>query len=236
MIDTDTNTPRELIGSTPRRIRLLGDGVRIGIISATFLAFPILLGIWSCIQIWHRAELQRDGLEVVGKVTGFGSGRGAGMVKYSFSVNGTAFSGQAPEPENLFGRIGQFDRIRILFLPENPAINHPEGWEWTIINPVGDAVMIFIAILGGIFMSMLFRERRLAREGIPAVGVVTSIARKNRTFWVEYGFSTDDRRPITGSGYSSDPQEIGASVWVLYLPQNPGRNQPYPLSSFRVDQ
>ena len=165
MTNLDTNfnsgvvpvTPRELIGPTPRRVRLFGDGVRIGMISAIFFAGVILMGIWSCIQIRHRAELQRDGLEVVGRVTGLGSGRGAGLVKYSFTVNGTAFSGQAPEPENLVGRIGEFDHIRVLFLPENPAINHPEGWEWTVMDTGWIAVMTIIAIFGSVFMTILWR-------------------------------------------------------------------------------
>src|ERR1035438_8704013 len=172
MIDMDTNTPRELIGPTPRKVRLFGDGIRFGIISVTFLAIPILLGIWSCIQIRYRAELQRDGRQVVGRVTGLGTGRGAGLVKYSFTVNGTAFSGQAPEPDNLAGRIGEYDHIRVLFLPENPAINHPEGWEWTYVDPVGTVGMIFFAICGSVFMTILCRERKLAIEGRPAVGIV----------------------------------------------------------------
>jgi hypothetical protein len=221
---------------------LFGDGVKFGIIAVSLLALVAVSSLWFCAdaikQIKQRAVLQREGREVVGEITRQRSGSRISVpsVSYTFTVNGTAFSGWAQMPQNLVGSLRESDHILVRFLPANPAINHPDAWEWSVLLNLESIVfMIFFAIMGSVVMVILSRERRLASEGMPSVGVVTICAPKDRTFWVKYDFSTEVGRSIKGSGYSSSRQEIGASICVLYLPQNPRRNHPYPLPNFRVE-
>jgi hypothetical protein len=235
-------TPRELIGPTPRKAHLFGDGVKFGIIAVSLLALVAVSGLWFCAdairQIQQRAVLQREGREVVGEITRQRSGSRISVpsVSYTFTVNGTAFSGWAQMPQNLAGSLRESDHILVRFLPANPAINHPDAWAWSVLlNLDWIAVQILFAIIGSVVMVILSRERRLASEGRPSVGVVATCAPKDRTFWVKYDFSTEDGRSIKGSGYCWSRQEIGASICVLYLPQNPRRNRPYPLPNFRVE-
>lgn len=142
-------------------------------------------------------------------------------------------------PGSLFRSLRESDHIFIRFLPADPTMNHPEAWDWPILlDPLGSIFLscfiISITIIGIAIITYLYRERRLVREGRPSVGVVTTCKPKNRTFWVEYGFRTEDGRSIDGSGYSSDPQENGSSICVLNLPRNPSQSNPYPLPNFYV--
>jgi hypothetical protein len=142
-------------------------------------------------------------------------------------------------PGSLYGDFQESDRILIRFLPSDPTVNHPDAWDWPLfLEPIDTIIMssfyIFFGAMGCIMLAILYRERKLAREGRPAVAVVSTCARKDRTFRAQYEFRTEDGSSIEDSGYCSIQYEPGAIICVLYLPQNPRRNDPYPLPNFRV--
>jgi len=238
-----SDAPSELIGPTPRKIRLCGDGLICLGVALSFLLTASVLGLWLSVntftQMQQRTALQRDSRVVVAKATTrFARGHTSALyVRYTFIVDGAAYSAEKTVPDNLFVSVRDSDHFLVRYLPTNPVINYPDGWEWSLPLNLGSvAFWITIVAIGVGFMMPLIRERRLAREGVPAVGVVTSSVLKNRTFWVEYDFCVDGGRSIKGSGYPSSRQDIGAKIWVLYLRQDPRRNQPYPVSLFRADQ
>jgi len=230
--------PRELTGSTPRQVRLMGNGVKAVILGAFLLAIATAVGILLCTnavkQIHRRTALRRDGRVVVGEVTREG-GRRVSFVEYTFTVRGSAFSGWAQLPDDLLGRIRKSDHIFVRFLPADPAINHPDAWEWSVLfDSVPIVEFAFFLAAGGSFFAILFTERRFVREGRPTVATVTSCKRRERLFFLEYDFSKEDGTSIKGSGESRSPRKIGSNIYVLYLPQSPHRSRPYPTLSFRV--
>jgi hypothetical protein len=172
---------------------------------------------------------------VVGKVTGFSIARYAPMgVSYRFLVDGVTYSGEAKEPAGGTS-LEKADEIPIRFLPSNPAINHPDAWEWSpAIGWLYTAGEIFFTAMGGFVFAFFWRDRRLAREGKAAAGVVTSCTRDDRRFDVGYEFCTEDGLPMRGKSDCADEYGVGARVWILYLPQKPRRNQMYPLLFFDV--
>ncbi len=128
--------------------------------------------------------------------------------------------------------------VMIAYLPTDPTINHPVGWEestWSIWSPL----MVALApALGGLsFAIMLSSKRRLLVEGLSAQGHITEIAKGNRGgFIMKYEFTTQ-AGDLVGGGCSVDkPREVGSSVCVLYSPTRPWRSQIYPMEAFRVDQ
>ena len=139
-------------------------------------------------------------------------------------------------PDDLVGTIRQPDRILVRFLPADPAINHPDAWEWSLLfNAKAIYVSVFFLILGSFILAILYAERRFVREGSPTVATVTSCKLKAGLFILEYDFSAEDGASIKGSGESRIPREIGLNISVLYLPQNPRRSRPYPTPNFRVE-
>jgi hypothetical protein len=236
--------PSELAGPLPRTVTLNFDG------DARYLLLIVLLfffggAIWlgwkgydDVQQSQHRAVLRSDGREVVGEVTGFSFGRDRPTtVNYRFTVHGVTYSGSADEPRTPgpSTSLNKSDKILVRFLPSNPAINHPDAWEWSaFIGLEYIAFQVFFMAMGGLALAVLWRDRKLAREGKVAEGVVTSCTRKDRSFRVEYEFRTEDGVPVKGSSDSVDEYGASARIWILYLPQRPRRNHIYPLSFFDV--
>jgi len=239
---TVPSIPSELLGPTPRKVHVIGTGARNRIVGLALFAFVAIFSVLTCAdvtkQIRHRTALRRDGRVVVGDVTKQRDGDNTigPYVEYAFSVHGTAFSGWARMPDDLIGTIRQSDRILVRFLPADPAINHPDAWEWSLLfNAKGIYVLISFSILGSIISAILYAERRFVRGGSPTLGTVTSCKPKERLFFLEYDFSKEDGTSIKGSGYSRIPREVGSTIYVLYLPQNPRRSRPYPTPNFRVE-
>lgn len=236
--------PSELAGSLPRKVRLnLGGDGRFALILVCCFFIPglILLG-WKghddIKQFQQRTILRDHARQVVGEVTGFSFARYSPMsVNYRFTVNGVAYSGEAMEPRSP-GPGTSFNRgddILIRFLPSNPAINHPDAWEWSAVTGwyfiVGE---VFLTSLGGLVLVLLLRDRRLARLGKAAAGIVIGCSRDDRWFRVEYEFRTEGGVLMKGHDDFKDEYGAGARIWILYLPQKPRRHHRYPLSTYTI--
>ena len=100
-------------------------------------------------------------------------------------------------------------------------------------------VVVLVAGLGFslfILPRMKF-ERRVAAEGVATFGMVTKCmvsGRRGNFVDLKYEFRTQDDALVRGRGTFQTRQEIGTKILVLYLPQKPKRNIPYPLSSWRI--
>ena len=233
--------PRELAGPLPRKVEM--DSTDARFLFAVVLIF-LVGGAISCgwytfnsiKQAHQRTALRSDGRKVVGEVTGLSLGRGGKeFVKYSFTFEGKKFLGKARIPGNSGIVLHQQDQILIRFLPLDPAVNHPYAWEWSaLMNLDSIGFQLFCAVIIGIALIFLRRERRLAREGKAVPGVVTSCTRKDRQFRVDYDFRTEDGILMTGGSGCKDFYETGTHIWILYLPQRPRRNRSYPLPDYRI--
>lgn len=99
---------------------------------------------------------------------------------------------------------------------------------------IGSMMLVLMSV--AVLISMRI-DRRLVAEGAPAVAVIRDCSSGGRGgFRVKYEFRTEDGRVMNGSGKSDSPQEIGASICVLYLLRDPKRNRPYQSLNYRVAQ
>jgi hypothetical protein len=233
--------PSELAGPSPRKVQLNSspDAKYLLVIVLVFFVGGLIFLGWNGYddikQFNQRAVLRSDGSVVVGEVTGFSIARNAPIgVSYRFIVNGVTYSGEAKEPPDGTS-LEKADKIAIRFLPSNPAINHPVAWEWSAAIGwyfvVGE---VFFTSMGGLALAVLLRDRRLAREGKVAAGIVTGCARDDRWFRVDYEFRTEGGVLMKGHNDFKDEYGAGARLWILYLPQKPHRNRSYPLSFYTV--
>jgi hypothetical protein len=238
-------TPSELTGPTPRKVQLNWDGgdtrFVLLIVLLFFVGGSIFLG-WICNydvkQFRQRALLRSGAFEVDGVVTGFAIRKYAPVgVFYKFVVNGVTYSNEALEPNNPMpgSALSKGDALPVRFLPSDPQINHPAAWEWSAWDAWYTTVLVVGAVvIGALILAALLRERKLARLGKAALGVVVGCTRDGRLFRAEYEFHTD--LGISMRGKHSSPEELGAGqrIWVIYLPQKPRRNSRYPLDFFEV--
>lgn len=236
--------PSELVGPLPRTVSLNLDGdarYLLAVVLIFFVGGGIVLG-WKGYddvqQFRQRAVLRSDGREVAGEVTGFSyTHNGPTKVKYRFIVHEITYSGSAAEPST-WGpgtSLHKSDTILVRFLPSNPAVNHPDAWEWSVyIGLVPVAFQLFFWIIGTLSLVVLYRDRKLAREGKAAAATVTSCTLSDKLFRIEYEFRTEDGASVQGKGDKNEKHELGKQIWILYLPKRPRRNQIYPLPFFDV--
>ncbi len=240
----DWTAPGELTGMVPRKARLWNNGIATTLVAIVFLAAAVGFTIWAgtkaAQQMAQTAALRREGQETLGEVKRlWRSGRSmTPRVSYTFTTQGAVFTGESRVPEPLWRGLWEAGHLSIRFLPSSPAINHPVAWEESALSAWAMLVFAVVpAALGILFLTQLRRQRHLATEGLPAAGVVTKCSRGSKGgWWVEYQFRTEDGKIAKGGGWPEDRLPVGANTCVLYLPQNPRLNQPYPMSYYRVVQ
>lgn len=242
-IRTNLDVPLDLSGPLPRTIRLSESSRLFPIAIVSVMVLTIVGCLWYCKHAVHemreRAALSRDGVEVRGKIIEIHrAGRGPDVVHYAFTVNDVTFSGTNDVPPKLMRSLQTSNSIILRYIPSNPNVNHPEAWEWSLAS---EWPVIFM-LLGFVLVSCagcisFFRQRQVAAYGNSVVGTVTKCQMNGRgQIRIRYEFQTKTGAPFTGTSYSAIRQEIGTSVWILYLPQNPKRNLLYPVPGYDVSQ
>ena len=238
--DSEKQTyPSELRGPLPRRVHMNST-------DASFLLVVVVLclGIggtavgFDCFstlkQMRQRTVLLRDVRDTVGSVSATHGGHGDSTVSYTFTANGANYLGKAQMP-NYRMILHESDQIAVRYLPFDPTINHPAAWEWSgQADLIPKAFALFFATMGIVALVALLRDRKLARKGKPAEGVVIDCSPDKAEFRVMYEFRTDDGVRIKGSCNCAEEYEKGARVWILYLPKRPRRNHSYPMGFFSV--
>jgi hypothetical protein len=231
----------ELFGSLPRRVaRSGGDGfLPVALLLFFFLGGAAFFGwyIFDAVQqTQQRAALRSNGRLMIGEVTRLTYARGGKeYVSYIFTVDGVTYSNEVRVPGNSDVVLHESDRISVRFLPSSPAINHPDAWEWSAFLEVDSGVGgLFIMALATAAFHFLRRDRKLARDGKPAQGVVKSCTPDGRRFRVEYEFDTENGKRLCGASSCKDTHEAGQNIWILYLPKRPRRNRAYPLSDYEI--
>lgn len=234
----NSQIPQELTGPVPRNVQLRAGGKQ----GLTILAFVLLVagvifvawnGFDTVQQFKLRAALRASGQLATGTVLLVMQTRLWTTLHYTFAVNGVGYSGRSDLPDGV--QLNKSDKIDIRYLPSNPAMNHPADWEWSewdVLQPIILA-FIFIAIFARLH-SYLRRERTLAREGIPAEGVVGSCTRNRNGLRVAYEFRTERGERIFGSSDCKGVLQPGQSIWILYQPGDPTKNRSYPLSEYDI--
>lgn len=234
--------PSELSGPVPRRIQLSGNSSYLPIVFALLIGITVITGLLYgkhvVHQMWQRSALRQGGVETQGEITSLKrAGRGPEVVKYTFTANGEIVSGMTEVPFELVQNLEESKFLAIRYLPSNSAINHPTAWEWSLFSEwllilmlMCPPTLFFVTFTSG------YRHRKLLVWGKPVTGTVTNCRVSGRgEISIEYEFRTETGVQVRGSGDSPVEQETGASVCVLYLPQNPRRNLPYPDPDYDVE-
>lgn len=79
------------------------------------------------------------------------------------------------------------------------------------------------------------RQRVLLSEGRPAAAVVTKVRKhqgpKGGSYReIFYEFPVLAGTKVTGKAVATSPADVGATLTVVYHPEQPKRNRPYPFS------
>ena len=236
--------PVELTRSMPRPVQLKGQGVVLLIMAFVFAAAGIGGGIAFRIQGVHEEatarQMKADGQETDGVVerlwrTGGKSPRD--MVAYQFSVRGDLYHHEADISRSHWDALYSGSPIAIRYLPSNPKISFPAA------DPPTPMPLFVAFVFGGSFLlssglmyNMVRSARRLLEDGRAAPGVVTGnrmMGGRNRRNQIVYQFKLQDGSAYRGRASRGSIPE-GTRICVVYNPDNPRRNAPFPFGLVKV--
>jgi hypothetical protein len=125
----------------------------------------------------------------------------------------------------------------VRYLPDNPrrfVVNgaRRRGQLPFAVAYVVSSVLAALALLCG---AGVRRQRTLLSEGRAARAVVTAVTKHKGAHGeahraMTYTFPVLAGTTMTGKAGASKDTQIGASIYVVYDPEHPARNRPYPFS------
>jgi hypothetical protein len=237
-----TCAPEELQQKTPRKTRVTAMGlyylIGSAIVSGAILLLVVGLSIHDARLIRKGDELAREGRLVSTNDVQIGGQRRA-TVFYSFTYEGQTYRGDAFLPEEHLAQVEQYCKsgsFPILFLPNNPFVNHPSGWHDTQSVPLLKLFLFCLVVIQWYVLSRFIRrDLCLARNGAIAVGRVTG-SRFNRSGAVLLKYEFRDMDGLLTEGQGEYPRRVknDAQICVLYMPAETSKSRPYPLVFFRA--
>ena len=234
--------PADLRGSPPRSVRLTGGGIALILLAIGLVAGGILLGIWMRQEFTRKTEtrglLEEQGRETDATVTRLWRGSGKDQphrVSYRFSAAAQIFDGQATAPRRIWEGLAEGSRLRVRYAASDPKINHPAEWESEV--PPQWIAWLLPATFSGIALFIawsLRRQKRLLEDGRVAQGVITRVRRVKGGRKIHYDFLLPGGVKAAGRGMGRQGLiDVGSSVTVIYDPDDPKRNAPYPFDLVR---
>jgi hypothetical protein len=213
------------------------------------VAAAIPIGIHLAVLAGREARESRllrvEGIETNALVTRLWRARGEGKqpwVAYRFTIQGRTYEREAKAPLQVWKNLRVGAELPVRYVASDPEINQPPN-----INRRATPIWLPFAVSGALAaaglltMRVLQPLRRLLSSGRAAPGlVVQHMAMERSTHGRERGRKFQYEFPLLSgaiargvSGPSKNPPAIGSIICVLYDPDNPRKNAPYPLSLVR---
>jgi hypothetical protein len=231
-------TPPDGLGySSLRPVRLTGSGIVLLVMAGAMLLGAVAAGIGLGTTAKRQAKdhrlLQEQGVNTDARITRLwrsGDKNQQHLVSYRFTVQEREYVARKGVPSRIWQTLRAGSTLPVRFLPSNPKVNHPTEWDDTPMpNWVPYLVSGELAVIAVVLAILLRKQVRLLTEGRPAPGIVTGHRRTKNGTVIRYEFQLMNGATAKGRGQSRRPPAIGSPVCVLYDPENPRRNAPYPL-------
>ena len=236
-------TPPDGLGySSLRPVGLTGGGIALLVVAAMMLLGAVAAGIGLGTTAKRQAKdhrlLQEQGVNTEAQITRVwrsGDKNQQRLVSYRFTVQERAYAARKGVPSRIWQTLRAGSSLPVRFLPSDPKVNHPTEWDDTPMPSWLPYLLSggLVAIAFGITIPLRI-QMRLLTEGRPAPGTVTGHRRTKDGTILRYEFVLLNGATAKGRGQSRRPPAIGAPICVLYDPENPRRNAPYPLTLVKL--
>jgi len=239
--------PAGLTVSRPREVRLSTGGRFLFALAMVFFAgaIAVSVGLWldASSKTVARRQLETNGVDTTGTVIGLSrrkDDKKTPMVVYRFDVNGREYRRERSIPLSHWSALTIGSPFAIRYAAADPDINVPQGRQIDVPpRPLPFVVGPAIAAIGVVFLLGIHSQRQMLTDGRVAPARVTghtshttSHGGKHRN--MTYEFTVLSGAVHTGkAGTSSKPPAIGSVICVIYDPERPEKNRPYPLELVR---
>jgi hypothetical protein len=221
---------------------LTGSGIAMAVLAGAMLLGAVVAGIGLNTTARRQAHdqrlLQEQGVIVDAQITRVWRSTGKDqqhLLSYRFTVQEREYVARKVVPPRIWQTLRAGSSLPVRFLPANPKVNHPIGWDdHPMPNWVPYLVFGELAVIAMVLAMLLRKQMQLLTEGRPAPGIVTGHRRTKNGTVIRYEFQLLNGATAKGRGQSRRPPAIGAPICVLYDPENPRRNAPYPFNFVKL--
>lgn len=239
--------PNELTGSRPRDVALTAGGRALHILALVMFGLALTAGLVLNTEM-RRQGANRQAFETRSTATTASVARlwrESGDSKqpraaYRYVVGTNTFEGDAKIRLSDWRLLHVGSELAIRYLPDDPSRSLLAGvtprsmpfWVPTIVG-------LAIAIPPVLFLVGINRQRRLLMEGRAAPALVTKLEKHHSQHGgshrsIRYAFPLLSGSMATGkSALNRKGVDVGSVICIVYDPDRPSRNQPYPLALVR---
>lgn len=244
-----SSLPPELERSAPRDVQLTGGGRAL--IVAAWLLVSAAIPAGGALYFEARrpasaaADMDRRGVTAPAVVDRLwrktGDGKPA-FAAFHFDVNGARIDGESRLQLSAWRELRQGSTIRVRYLPENPHRFLIDGARQSHMPFVlAPFISSLLAGLGLLCAAAVRAQRTLLSEGRPARAVVTEVQKHQSKHGashrsMKYEFPMLGGPTMKGKAAVGKPAEVGTPIIIVYDPERPGRNRPYPFPLVAVRQ
>jgi heme exporter protein D len=235
--------PPELERSAPRDVGLTAGGraliVLAWLLAAAALGAGVALHVEAQRQSDTASDFDRRSVTASAVVDRLWRKTGDGKPAYAafhFDANGTRIDGESRMQLSAWRELRTGSTIAVRYLPENPRSFVVAGQRrGRMPLAVPYAVSATLAALALLCAVPVRRQRELLSEGRPARAVVTQVKQSKGSHGethraMVYQFRVLAGTTATGKAPATKATQVGATISVVYDPERPTRNQPYPFS------
>jgi len=238
--------PAGLDRSRPRPVRLTRSGKALLVLAIVLgidaPAAGIALGLVARRQAENARLLREESAFSEGRVTRLWRGRDdkkQPWIAYRFSAQGQTFERNAKVSLRLWQSLHVGTAVPVYYVPSRLDLSSPFTTARGAM-PRWIPFLVAIGLAGAGFLATLplRSQRRLLSEGRPAPGLVMEHGKAQRSsHGSELGNKYYYEFPLLSgaiakgeAGPCKKPPVIGSTIPVVYDPDNPRRNAPYPFS------
>lgn len=242
--------PAELGTSRPRNVRLTAGGQAV--VAATVVLLLAAMGVGTGMyrtavrQAGERRAMAVEGVDTSGVVTRLWRGTDKEKqpwVSYRFAADGREFEGRVRISLSRWKSLQAGSPVPVRYLLSDPSRNFAAGRPPGVLPLWAPFVVAAAFCLLGVLCVVLIQiQRRLLMEGRVAPAVVTGHATHHTSHGGTFRSMTYMFPLLSGaaakgkSNASGKLPVIGSVICVVYDPERPRRNQPYPLSLVRASR
>ncbi len=244
--------PEGLDRSWPREVCLTGGGKAAVVLAVVMVALGVAAGVGMGLTASREARearlLETEGVVTDGVITRLWRSSGKDRqpwVAYRFVVGDKGYEANARVSLGRWRNLRVGSAVPVRYVPTQPELSYPFNTPRSPL-PFWLPFPVALALVAGGLLTTLpiHTQRKLLSEGRSAQGHVTQhgplrhSARGGnfgRVFYYQFPLLSG----AVAKGHSSpvrNPPAVGSTICVLYDPENPRRNAPYPFTHVTLVQ
>lgn len=241
--------PRELARSAPRDVALTTGGRALIVVAWLLAASALVAGVALHLEAQRQSQAALDfdqrsvsASAVVDRLwRKTGDGKPA-FAAFHFDAGGARIDGESRMQLPAWRELRTGSTVAVRYLPDNPRGFVLAGQRRSRLPfAVAYVVSSILAAMALSCVAAVRWQRRLLSEGRAASAVVTAVRKHKGSHGsthreIVYEFPVLAGTIATGKAAAGKAQEVGSRISVVYDPEQPTRNRPYPFSLVTLDR